>query len=240
MSYLGGKMRICLIVTALLSGSVFAASPELSIFAQHQPLSDSELAAMSGKYTVSGQEYYFGLQLQTTFLQSNGISRHVQMQVELDVSTSPTVAVRVGERATPTAEPLQFTTLNQHSGLQQRIQVAGSQNYATNDLDMQQGRLTAAGNAIPLGQTAISTDNSISFSAVPGGLGYQVSLPAGLAEQGLIHSNNKGLLLQGVRIDGANHNVINRASIRYDGVSLGSIKSQILQRQLHDVRRLGL
>ncbi len=233
-------MRLCLIVTALLSGSVLAASPELSVFSQHQPLSDTELAAMSGKYTVSGQEYYFGLQLQTTFLQSTGISRQVQMQVEVDVSAAPTVAVRVGETTTPTAGELQFTTLNQQSGLQQRIQVAGSQNYATNDLDMHQGRLTVAGNAIPLGQTAISTDNSISFSAAPGALGYQVNLPAGLAGQGLIHSNSKGLLLQGVRIDGAHHNVINRASIRYDGISMGTIKSQLLQRQLHDVRGIGL
>lgn len=233
-------MRLCLIVTALLSGSVFAASPELSVFSQHQPLSDTELAAMSGKYTVSGQEYYFGLQLQTTFLQSTGISRQVLMQVEVDVSAAPTVAVRVGETTTPTAGDLQFTTLNQQSGLQQRIQVAGSQNYATNDLDMHRGRLTVAGNAIPLGQTAISTDNSISFSAAPGALGYQVNLPAGLAEQGLIHSNSKGLLLQGVRIDGAHHNVINRASIRYDGISMGTIKSQLLQRQLHDVRGIGL
>lgn len=233
-------MRLCLIVTALLSGSVLAASPELSVFSQHQPLSDTELAAMSGKYMVSGQEYYFGLQLQTTFLQSNGISRQVQMQVEVDVAAAPTVAVRVGEATSPTAGALQFTTLSQQSGLQQRIQVAGSQNYATNDLDMHQGRLTVAGSAIPLGQTAISTDNSISFSAAPGALGYQVNLPAGLAEQGLIHSNSKGLLLQGVRIDGAHHNVINRASIRYDGISIGAIKSQLLQRQLHDVRGIGL
>ncbi len=233
-------MRFCLIVTALLSGSVLAATPELGRLTKFKPLSDTELAAMSGKYTVSGRDYYFGLEMQTSFLQSDGLIRHVQMQVELNVSDSPSVVVRVDEPTTSTGEELALTTLGQASGLQQRIQISGDRNYGLNDLNMLQGRLTPDGTEIGLGQTRESTDGQITYSSVPDTLGYSATLPSGRAEQGLLKQNGNALLLQNIHIDGAYHDVSNRALIRYEGIRPGITEGQLLRRQLPDFRGIGL
>lgn len=233
-------MRLSLILTALLSGSVLAATPELGPLTKFKPLSDNELAAMSGKYTVSGRDYYFGLQMQTRYLQNDGVMRQVLMQVELNMSASPSVVVRVGEPTTSTDEQLTLTTLGQESGLQQRIQIAGDRNRALNDLDLRQGRLSADGTEIGLGQTRTSTDEQITFSAVPGTLGYRVNLPSGQAEQGVLKQNGHGQLLQNIHIDGANHEVINQSLLRYDGIPTGPSRGQLLRRQLHDFGGIGL
>ncbi len=49
------------------------------------PLSDTELAQLRGKYTKSGQDFYFGLQMQTRYVDAQGMAQQVQMQFEFAV-----------------------------------------------------------------------------------------------------------------------------------------------------------
>ncbi|WP_352260023.1 hypothetical protein, partial [Psychrobacter sp. TB55-MNA-CIBAN-0194] len=91
-----------------------------------------------------GQDYYFGLQMQTQFIQDNGVQQQVGMQIEFSqVDNQPSVNITISDpNAISSNNGFQLDALGQTAGLQQRIQIAGSKNLAVNELDMAQGRLT--------------------------------------------------------------------------------------------------
>ncbi|ACA88382.1 hypothetical protein [Shewanella woodyi] len=206
-------------------------------------LPDEVLATMRGKYTQSGQDYYFGLQMRTQYLTAQGVSRQVQMQVELSLlGDSPAVVVSIEEPVTVSdGSSVSLTSLGQQTGLQQKIQIAGDQNRALNDMDIGEGRLQALGGAqFDIGQTLISGDGHVVFSTQPGGLGYQVSLPGGSATQGVVINNGNGQLIQSINIGGAFHGVSNQAMIRYQGVDIASQHNQLMAQHINDLIVLGL
>lgn len=206
-------------------------------------ITDDILATMRGKYTQSGQEYYFGLQMRTQYFTAEGLSRQVQMQVELSLQGDiPSVVINIDEPVTLSDESsITLSSLGQQTGLQQRIQIAGDRNSALNDMDIGEGRLQYAGGVpFDIGQTLISGDGHVVFSTQPGGLGYQVSLPGGEATQGLVINNGNGQLIQSINIGGGFHGVNNQAVIRYQGVDIGRQHNQYMMQNINDMVVRGL
>jgi hypothetical protein len=236
-------MKIGMMLFLSLATPVAADPPPLSALKNSTVLSDTELGAMKGKYTNNGQDYYFGLQMQTQFIQNNGVQDQVTMQVEFSsVNNVPSVAITVSEAGELDGSiAFELDSLGQAVGLQQRIQIAGDDNLAVNDFEMSQGRLSTLDNGINLtvGTTLISNNGGTVFSANPNALGYQVELTSGKASQGISYQQGNGQLLQSISIDGIHHGVINQSTIRYDGMSVGPIQSSLLGRQISDLRTIG-
>jgi hypothetical protein len=236
-------MKIGIMLFLSLATPVAADPPPLFAFQNSTVLSDTELDAMKGKFTNNGQNYYFGLQMQTQFIQDNGVQDQVSMQVEFTrINNQPSVVISVSEAGQlDNSQVVTLDTLGQSVGLQQRIQIAGDTNLAVNDLTMSQGRLDALSNGVTLslGTSLVSSNGTSIFSANSGSLGYQVNLASGQATQGVNYGQGNGQLLQSIAIEGINHGVINQSTIRYDGMSVGTLGSSLLGRQISDLRTIG-
>ncbi|MBO1896363.1 hypothetical protein HNW13_011340 [Shewanella sp. BF02_Schw] len=236
-------MKLSMMLLLTIAAPVMASSPSLTVFQHSQVLTDFELESMKGKYTNNGQDYYFGLQMQTQFIQDNGVQQQVGMQIEFSqVDNQPSVNITISDpNAISSNNGFQLDALGQTAGLQQRIQIAGSKNLAVNELDMAQGRLTPLlqGINVAVGTTLVSNNGNTTFSANGNTVGYQVELASGRASQGISYQNGNGQLVQSIFIDGLSHGVINQSTLRYDGMPVGPIKSNILGRQISDLTALG-
>ncbi|GGB54299.1 hypothetical protein K8B83_20510 [Shewanella inventionis] len=236
-------MKLSMMLLLTITTPVIASPPSLSVFQQSQVLTDFELDSMKGKYTNNGQDYYFGLQMQTQFIQDNGVHQQVGMQIEISqVDNQPLINITISDpNAVDSQQGIELDSLGQSAGLQQRIQIAGSENLAINELDMAQGRLTPLSHGInvSVGTTLVSQNGSTRFSANANSLGYQVELASGSATQGMSYQNGNGQLVQSIFIDGLSHGVINQSTLRYDGMPVGPIESTILGRQISDLTALG-
>ncbi|MBB1361206.1 hypothetical protein H5125_03410 [Shewanella sp. SR44-4] len=236
-------MKLSMMLLLTIAAPVMASSPSLTVFQHSQVLTDFELESMKGKYTNNGQDYYFGLQMQTQFIQDNGVQQQVGMQIEFSqVDNQPSVNITISDpNAISSNNGFQLDALGQTAGLQQRIQIAGSKNLAVNELDMAQGRLTPLlqGINVAVGTTLVSNNGNTTFSANDNTVGYQVELASGRASQGISYQNGNGQLVQSIFIDGLSHGVINQSTLRYDGMPVGPIESNILGRQISDLTALG-
>ncbi|WP_137223149.1 hypothetical protein [Shewanella sp. MEBiC00475] len=236
-------MKPSMMLLMAISAPVMASSPSLTIFQHSQVLTDFELDSMKGKYINNGQDYYFGLQMQTQFIQDNGVQQQVGMQIEfVQVDNQPSVNITISDpNVVASQNSFQLDTLGQTAGLQQRIQIAGNENLAINELDMAQGRLAPLLNGInvAVGTTLVSNNGNTIFSANSNTVGYQVELASGRANQGISYQNGNGQLVQSIFIDGLSHGVINQSTLRYDGMPVGPIESNILGRQISDLTALG-
>lgn len=236
-------MKLSMMLLLAIAAPVMASPPSLSVFKHSQVLTDFELESMKGKYTNNGQDYYFGLQMQTQFIQANGIQQQVGMQIEFaQVDNQPSVNITISDpNAISSNNGFQLDALGQTAGLQQRIQIAGSENVAVNELDMAQGRLAPLlqGINVAVGTTLVSNNGNTTFSANGNTVGYQVELASGRASQGISYQNGNGQLVQSIFIDGLSHGVINQSTLRYDGMPVGPIQSNILGRQISDLTTLG-
>ncbi|QDE29965.1 MULTISPECIES: hypothetical protein [Shewanella] len=236
-------MKPSMMLLMAISAPVMASSPSLTIFQHSQVLTDFELDSMKGKYINNGQDYYFGLQMQTQFIQDNGVQQQVGMQIEFaQVDNQPSVNITISDpNVVASQNSFQLDTLGQTAGLQQRIQIAGNENLAINELDMAQGRLAPLLNGInvAVGTTLVSNNGNTIFSANSNTVGYQVELASGRANQGISYQNGNGQLVQSIFIDGLSHGVINQSTLRYDGMPVGPIESNILGRQISDLTALG-
>lgn len=236
-------MKLSMMLLLAIAAPVMASSPSLTVFQHSQVLTDFELESMKGKYTNNGQDYYFGLQMQTQFIQDNGVQQQVGMQIEFtQVNNQPSVNITISDpNAISSNNGFQLDALGQTAGLQQRIQIAGSENLAINELDMAQGRLTplVQGINVTVGTTLVSNNGNTTFSANGNTVGYQVELASGRASQGISYKNGNGQLVQSIFIDGLSHGVINQSTLRYEGMPVGPIESNILGRQISDLTTLG-
>jgi len=236
-------MKLSMMLLLTIVTPVMASSPSLSVFKHSQVLTDVELDSMKGKYTTNGQDYYFGLQMQTQFIQGNGVQQQVGMQIEIaQVNNQPSVIISISDPdAVDSNNGFQLETLGQAAGLQQRIQIAGEQNLAVNELDMAQGRLVPLlqGINVAVGTTLVSRNGSTTFSTNANTMGYQVELASGKAGQGINYQGGNGQLVQSIFIDGLSQLVVNQSTIRYDGMPVGPIESNILGRQISDLTAIG-
>lgn len=236
-------MKLSMMLLLTIVTPAMASSPSLSVFTHSQVLTDFELDAMKGKYTNNGQDYYFGLQMQTQFIQDNGVQQQVGMQIEISqIDNRPFINITISDPdAVDSQNEFNIDSLGQSAGLQQRIQIAGNENLAVNELDMAQGRLASLpqGVSIALGTTLVSQNGDTTFSTNPNTMGYQIELASGKASQGLNYQDGNGQLVQSIFIDGLSHSVINQSTIRYDGMPVGPIQSNILGRQISDLTALG-
>ncbi|MCL1035812.1 hypothetical protein L2750_01390 [Shewanella submarina] len=203
-----------------------------AVMAQPQELSEHELGAIRGKYTVSGQDYYFGLLMQTRYIQPDGQVRQADMQVEISAASG--MQVTVSDAVTATSESAQFELLGQQSGLQQRIQIAGSSNRAFNDMSLAEGTLTPLENGVvvAIGQQWVSSQGDVLFSTQTGQLGMQINLPSGAAVQGILNQSGNGQLLQSIDIHGGAQAISNLSDLRYAGIDIGTIPTGVLAQQL--------
>ncbi len=200
------------------------------------PLSNTELAQLRGKYTKSGQDFYFGLQMQTRYLDIQGMPQQVQMQIEMANSG---MHITIGESADNYDGAIALSTAGQQSGLQQRIQIAGDFNQTNNRFDFEQGKLESLQNGVEVTITnnlVSSNSGDVVYSVSGGVLGYQVEMGSAQATQGL----SSGQLLQSINVNGAYHQISNSTLIRYQGIDLGASESQILGQQVRDIMGLGL
>jgi hypothetical protein len=236
-------MKLSMMLLLTIAAPVMASSPSLSVFQHSQVLTDFELDSMKGKYINNGQDYYFGLQMQTQFIQDNGIQQQVGMQIEFaQVDNQPSISITISDpNAINSQNGFQLETLGQTAGLQQRIQIAGDENLAVNEFDMAQGRLTPLlqGINVAVGTTLVSHNGSTTFSANANTIGYQVDLVSGKASQGISYQDGNGQLVQSIFINGLSHGVINQSTLRYDGMPVGPIQSNILGRQISDLTSMG-
>ena len=236
-------MKLGMMLLLAITTPVIASPPSLSVFTHSQVLTDFELDSMKGKYTNNGQDYYFGLQMQTQFIQDNGVQQQVGMQIELSqVDNEPSINITISDpNAVDSQNGFQLDSLGQSAGLQQRIQIAGSENLAVNELDMAQGRLVPLlqGINIAVGTTLVSQSGDTTFSANANTVGYQIALASSNVSQGINYQDGNGQLVQSIFIDGLNQGVINQSTIRYDGMPVGPIQSNILGRQISDLTSLG-
>ncbi|AZG72046.1 hypothetical protein [Shewanella livingstonensis] len=236
-------MKLSMMLLLTITTPVMASSPSLSVFQHSQILTDFELESMKGKYTNNGQDYYFGLQMQTQFIQDNGTQQQVGMQIEFaQVDNQPLISITISDpNVIDSQNGFQLDTLGQAAGLQQRIQIAGDENLAVNEFDMAQGRLTPMlqGINIAVGTTLVSDNSNTTFSANANTIGYQVQLASGKASQGISYQDGNGQLVQSIFINGLSHGVINQSTIRYDGMPVGPIQSNILGRQISDLTAIG-
>ncbi|WP_434952922.1 hypothetical protein ACRWQL_07420 [Shewanella sp. HL-SH4] len=235
------KLSIMLLLT--IAAPVMASSPSLSVFQHSQILTDFELGIMKGKYANNGQDYYFGLQMQTHFIQDNGTQQQVGMQIEFaQVDNQPSISISISDpNVVDSQDGFQLDTLGQTAGLQQRIQIAGDENLAVNEFDMAQGRLTPLlqGIDVTVGTTLVSQNGGTTFSTNANTLGYQVELVSGQASQGISYQAGNGQLVQSISINGLSHGVINKSTLRYDGMPIGPVQSNILGRQISDLTAMG-
>ena len=236
-------MKLSMMLLLAIAAPVMASSPSLTVFQHSQVLTDFELESMKGKYTNNGQDYYFGLQMQTQFIQDNGVQQQVGMQIEFtQVNNQPSVNITISDpNAISSNNGFQLDALGQTAGLQQRIQIAGSENLAINELDMAQGRLTplVQGINVTVGTTLVSNNGNTTFSANGNTVGYQVELASGRASQGISYQNGNGQLVQSIFIDGLRQRRPPRSTLRYEGMPVGPIESNILGRQISDLTTLG-
>jgi hypothetical protein len=181
--------------------------------------------------------------MQTKFIQDNGIQQQVGMQIEIaQVNNQPSISITISDpNAINSQNGFQLDTLGQTAGLQQRIQIAGDENLAVNEFDMGQGHLTPLlqGINVAVGTTLVSHNGSTTFSANANTIGYQVDLVSGNASQGISYQDGNGQLVQSIFINGLNHGVINQSTLRYDGMPVGPIESNILGRQISDLTSMG-
>ncbi|GIU06679.1 MULTISPECIES: hypothetical protein [unclassified Shewanella] len=236
-------MRFCLVTGILLANSVFASSTPLDVFEGKSPLLDEELAELRGKYTENGQDFYFGLQMQTHYINEQGVPQQVQMQIEMSNAISgPAMRITVADSVTSTAESLELSASGQQTGLQQRIQISGDFNQVNNQLDFEPGSLDPLANGVEIviGQSLVSSSGNVMYSTADGQLGYQVDMQSASFGQGVSSQGGNGQLLQSIRIDGAFHQVTNHSLIRYNGIELGVKQRQIMGMQVRDIIGSGL
>ncbi len=235
-------MRFCLVTGILLANSVFASDMQLDVFEGKAPLLDEELAELRGKYTESGQDFYFGLHMQTHYIDASGAAQQVQMQVEMsNAGSGPAMRITVADALVSNGEGLTLSSGGQQSGLQQRIQIAGDFNRVNNQLDFEQGTHTplVGGIEITIGQNLVSS-NGVMYSATEGQLGYQVGMSSASFGQAVSNQGGNGYLLQSIKVDGAFHQISNRSLIRYQGVDIGVKQRQIMGQQVRDIIGVGL
>ena len=223
------------------TSTVFAAAPPSETFAGKQPLSDDELSELRGKYTTKQQDFYFGLQLQTHYIDNHHqVTQQVQMQIELSADSDMRVSVADNLYST-TNKPI-TTTHGQEKGLQQRIQIAGDNNQVKNHFDVKQGRLSPMENStsIESNRDLSNDDGSVIYTRQDGQIGYQASIDGATFSQGIMTQKNSKILLQSTAVKGSNHRIVNQALIRYQGITTQNKEQRILKSQLRALMRNGL
>ncbi len=222
------------------TSTVFAAAPPLETFAGKQPLSDDELSQLRGKYTAKQQDFYFGLQLQTRYIDNHQVTQQVQMQIELSADSG--MKVSVDDNLYPTTNKPLTTTHGQSKGLQQRIQIAGDNNQVKNRFDMKQGRLTPMKNAVSIepGGHLSNDEGNVIYTRQDGKIGYQASIAGATFSQGIMTQKNSKILLQSTAIKGSHHRIVNQALIRHQGITAQNKEQRILKSQLRALMRDGL
>ncbi|MCL1057424.1 hypothetical protein L2729_05370 [Shewanella gelidimarina] len=236
-------MRFCLVTGILLANSVFASDAPLEVFEGKSPLLDEELAELRGKYTESGQDFYFGLHMQTQYINQQGVTQQVQMQIEMsNNSNGPAMRISVADNVSDADHGINLSASGQQRGLQQTIQIAGDFNQVKNQLDFEQGNLTPLANGVEIviGQTLVNSSGDVVYSTANGQLGYQVGMSSGTFSQGVTSQGGNGQLVQSIQISGAFHQVTNSSLIRYQGIDLGVKERQILGQQVRDIIGIGL
>ncbi|MGS0825079.1 hypothetical protein ACVBIO_04635 [Shewanella sp. 0m-8] len=236
-------MRFCLVTGILLANSVFASDTPLEVFEGKSPLLDQELAELRGKYTQNGQDFYFGLHMQTHYINEQGVTQQVQMQVEMsNASSGPAMRITVADAVSSTGDSLDLSASGQQTGLQQRIQIAGDFNQVNNQLDFEPGSLNPLANGVEIviGQSLVSSSGNVVYSTADGQLGYQVDMASASFGQGVSSQGGNGQLLQSITVNGTFHQISNRSLIRYQGIDLGVKERQILGQQVRDIIGIGL
>ncbi|MBV7314082.1 hypothetical protein [Shewanella sp. NIFS-20-20] len=219
----------------LASGSTAWASDDidkqLAVFATAQSLSDIELGQQRGRYIVSGQAYYFGLLMQTHYLDHHGVTQQASMQLEINPQG---LTVTVAESQLVMGEYVEANLYGQASGLQQRIQIAGEDNHVINDFSLGSGQLAplVGGQQVSLGQVLVSEDGQRQYSAVPGHFGIQLQLNNGQSQQMLLNHDGGRQLLQSTTVNGSHHQIINSSQLQFGGVHFGRLGTSILAQQL--------
>jgi len=236
-------MQFCLVTGILLANSLFASNVPLEIFEGKLQLLDEELAELRGKYTESGQDFYFGLHMQTHYINELGVAQQVQMQIEMaNNANGPAMHISVADDVSATDNGIILSASGQQRGLQQTIQIAGDFNKVINQLDFEQGNLNPLANGVEIviGQTLVNNSGDVVYSTANGQLGYQVGMSSGSFSQGVTSQGGNGQLVQSIRINGALHQVTNSSLIRYQGIDLGVKERQILGQQVRDIIGIGL
>ena len=236
-------MKFCLVTGILLVNSVFAADAPLDVFKGKEPLLDGELAELRGKYTENGQDFYFGLHMKTHYINEQGVSQQVHMQVELaNANSGPAMRITVADDVLLANDNINLSASGQQRGLQQSIQIAGDFNHVNNQFDFEQGNLTPLTNGVEVvfGQTLVNSRGDVVYSAASGQLGYEVAMSSASFSQGVASQGGNGQLIQSIRVDGAFHQVSNHSLIRYNGIDLGIKQRQILGMQVRDIIGNGL
>ncbi|MGI2258883.1 hypothetical protein [Shewanella sp. GXUN23E] len=221
-------MQTNVIKVVLLSGTLLAGN----VLARLNELSEQQLGSIRGKYTVSGQDYYFGLLMQTRYLQADGQIGQANMQLE--IHSAGLVQVTVAEAVTATDQSMDLNTLGQSAGLQQRIQIGGNANQGLNDLNLAAGQLAALpqGVEVAVGQQWVSSNGEVIYSTQPGQLGMQITLPGAVSVQGLVNTSGSGQLLQTIDLQGSGLGISNLTQLRYAGIDVGSLSGAVLAQQL--------
>ncbi|MCK8044898.1 hypothetical protein MSG37_08370 [Shewanella sp. 1CM18E] len=227
----------------LLANTVFASEVPLEAFAGKSPLLDQELAEMRGKYTENGQDFYFGLHMQTHYINEQGLSQQVHMQVELaNAESGPAMRITIADNVLNANDSVNLSANGQQRGLQQSIQIAGDFNQVNNQFDLEQGHLAPLNNGVEIviGQTLVNSRGDVVYSTASGQLGYEVGMSSASFAQGVASQGGNGQLVQSIKIDGAFHQVTNHSLIRYNGISLGVKQRQLLGMQVRDIIGIGL
>lgn len=235
-------MKFCFVTGIFLVNSVLASDIPLEVFKGRSPLLDDELAELRGKYTENGQDFYFGLHMQTHYINEHGVSQQVQMQIELsNAANRPGIRITVADDIAVASDSVDLSASGQQRGLQQKIQIAGDFNQVNNQLDFEQGHLNPLANGVEvvIGQTFVNRSGNVVYSTANGQLGYQVGMSSASFAQGVTSGGNSQLV-QSIQVNGAFHQVTNSALIRYQGVDLGIKQRQLLGQQVRDVTGIGL
>ncbi len=232
-------MRFYYLAGMFIAHAVIGADFPVNGLENKVPLSDSELAKLRGKYTASGQDFYFGLQMQTRYVDAQGSAQQVQMQVEMARSG---MHITIGEPADNYDGGIVLSTVGQKSGLQQQIQIAGDFNQTNNRFDFEQGTLDTLQNGVEvtISNNLVNSSGDVVYSISSGVLGYQIQIGSAQATQGIASTAGSGQLLQAINVNGSFHQISNSTLIRYQGIDLGVNESQILGQQVRDIMGVGL
>lgn len=236
-------MKFCLVTGVLLANSALASNLPLDAFDAQAPLSDQELAQQRGKYTQNGQDFYFGLLMQTQYLNAQGVAQQVSMQIEMSASNDrPELVITIADKGALTDNSLGLSTSGQASGLQQQIQITGDFNNVNNQLDITQGALAPLANGVEiiLGQTLVNSSGNVLYSAKSGELGYRVDLQSASFAQGVLSQEGNGQLMQSINIIGGFNQITNSSLIRYQGIDIGIKERQLMGLQVRDIMGIGL
>ncbi len=176
----------------VLAGALVGAMPAAAL--DIEELSDGELSQLRGKYVASGGVVYFGIAMNTTWINQSGqqyqstlnlgLNRAGQLQAKLE-STLSLYTSDGGQQRQPLA--------HDGSGVSQVIVLTGNGNKIGNDLTLATvGDVDASGDAV---------SSALSYSGAADGMETQLSINSEGVFVG-IFSPESGYIMQGVGSSG--------------------------------------